>query len=172
MFGVFAGVAALAILLWSASAQTWHDQGYKVAGCWYANVYFGDPTNPATDKLPLILAFHGDGTIQWSSTGHWGTHPYLPGEKAGGYGIWERQGLALQGKGMWFDTVGGGLGLSVGRMVAELAFNGPDEIVGKVDFDFVPCPDGELGCVDPTQGDFLQMGAGAGPFPIIYHRLQ
>lgn len=170
--GALAGVVGLAMLLQSAAAPPGQGQGYQPAGCWYANLYFGDPSDPATPKLPMMVLIDDCGTVQWTSTSSWGSHPYMPGNKGGGMGVWDRHGLEIQARGMWFDEAGGGLGLSIGRVVAELEFNGHDQLVGLADFDFVPCPDGELGCVDPTQEPFLQMGAGVGPFPIVYHRLR
>ena len=86
--------------------------------------------------------------------------------------VWTRRGLNIQSRGLWFDEAGGGAGLSIGRAVGEVTFNGPDELVGMADFDFLVCPSGALGCADPTQVPFLQMGTGLGPFPIVFHRLQ
>ena len=167
-----AGLAAVTIVLQSSHASASQTSGYTVAGCWYADLHFGDPSNPATPKLPMIATFDDSGTLQWTSTGSWGGHPLMPGNKGGAQGVWERRGLDIKTRGLWFDEAGAGVGLSIGRAVGELAFNGPDELVGIADFDFLPCPSGALGCIDPTQVLSLQMGTGLGPFPIVFHRLQ
>ena len=169
--GALAGLATVMIVLQSSNVSASQTSGYTVTGCWYVDVYFGDPSNPATPKLPMIATFDDSGTMLWTSTGSWGGHPLMPGNKGGAHGLWERRGMNVRTRGIWFDEAGGGVGMSIGRAIGELTFNGPDELSGIADFEFLPCPSGYLGCVDPTQLPPLQMGGGVGPFPIVFRRL-
>lgn len=161
---------ALCALFMSPSADAAGRRGRGVVGVWYGTIYFG-PAEPATPKLQMAFTFHSDGTIILDSSSETGEHPLLPGEKSVFHGVWKRRGRVVHAKGFAFDE-GGPEGFSILRGVTELRFEGRHTLEGLADFDFLLCEGGPLDCPDPTDGEFLDVGNGVGPFPFVLKRFR
>lgn len=152
---------------WAAEAGT-----LSVPGLWSGTVFYGDPADPATPKEQFLATVNPEGTYSVDSTAATGAHPLNPGDKTEERGVWTRRDRRVETHGFWFDEGGGGAGFSLGRGAGVLEFTGRDRLVGFADIDFLPCPDGPLGCPDPVDVGALALGAGVGPFPVVLRRVR
>ena len=153
-------------------ASASEDEALSVAGLWSGTVFYGEPANPATPKEQFLATVDPDGRYSVDSTAATGSHPLNPGAKTEERGVWTRRNRRVTTHGFWFDEFGGGAGFSVGRGATVLEFAARDHLTGYADIDFLPCPNGPLGCPDPVDAGALTVGAGLGPFPVVLKRIR
>ncbi len=167
LFWVLVVLGAAILLLTISPASSVSAGGSKVVGVWYGTVFFAGPTLTAS----CVATFHPDSTFLLDCNYETDQHLVLLGHKTPTHGVWRKKGRDVEARGIFFDDFGGGQGFSVGRAIAVLRFEGPDQLSGETDVDFLPCTDGPLSCPDPTEEDFLELGVGGlGPFPITFKR--
>ena len=168
-----AAVVALMSVMTGGDASAKGAKKGRVVGMWFGTIYLTGVIDPAAPKVQFMAIYHGDGTFQLDSTSETGAHPLLPMPKSVFNGIWKTTGGVVKTKGFAFDEGAPG-GFSILRGVTHLEFDGKDKdaLVGVGDFDTLVCPGGPLDCPDPTEGPFLAIGDGVGPFPTVLRRFR